>query len=488
MKQKILILLFATLVGTGLTQASVVIDGIAYVINETKNAAAVTSGGTYTGEVVIPATITYNAKSYSVVSIGVDAFYKCGKLTSITMGNSVTSIGGSAFDGCSSLTSITIPNSVTSIGVAAFGGCTGLTSMVVASENTKYDSRDCNAIIETSSNTLIAGCKNTIIPNSVTSIGAGAFQGCNSLTSITIPSSVTSIGNSAFANCQGLTSITIPSSVTSIGANAFYNHYGSNITDVYCYPNAANLTWNESGCNDFIRQGDKTVCHVFASELTAYQTKFTGQVNVTFVGDLTGSCGVTANLADGAYWATFYSNLGNYQAPEGTRVFAVNLTGTTITMIPVEDRIVKSGEGVVLKQETTSSEPTTTTITMTLTATTPTGNFSNNSLQGTMTDIENPDYGHIYVLNNPEGGNGVGFYKLASDGTIGANKAYLTYSGALARQFFLFDETTGIVELKNSRIEELKSDDAWYTLDGRKLDGKPTTKGLYIVNGKKVIK
>jgi hypothetical protein len=227
---------------------------------------------------------------------------------------------------------------------------------------------------------------------------------------------------------------------------------------------------------------------VFASELTAYQTKFTGQVNVTFVGDLTGSCGVTANLADGAYWATFYSNLGNYQAPEGTRVFAVNLTGTTITMIPVEDRIVKSGEGVVLKQETTSSEPTTTTITMTLTATTPTGNFSNNSLQGTMTDIENPDYGHIYVLNNPEGGNGVGFYKLASDGTIGANKAYLTYSGALARQFFLFDETTGIVELKNSRIEELKSDDAWYTLDGRKLDGKPTTKGLYIVNGKKVIK
>ena len=96
--------------------------------------------------------------------------------------------------------------------------------------------------------------------------------------------------------------------------------------------------------------------------------------------------------------------------------------------------------------------------------------------------------------------NGVGFYKLSANGIIAAGKAYLTYSGTTgsARQFFLFDEATGIVELKNSRIEELKSDDAWYSLDGRKLDGrsaegrlqgkKPTTKGLYIVNGKKVIK
>ena len=84
--------------------------------------------------------------------------------------------------------------------------------------------------------------------------------------------------------------------------------------------------------------------------------------------------------------------------------------------------------------------------------------------------------------------NGVGFYKLSANGIIAAGKAYLTYSGTLARQFFLFDEATGIVELKNSRIEELKSDDAWYSLDGRRLDGKPTTKGFYIVNGKKVIK
>jgi hypothetical protein len=135
----------------------------------------------------------------------------------------VTSIGKLAFSRCSSLTSITIPSSVNSIADGAFAGCENLTQIQVALDNPVYDSRDnCNAIIETSSNTLISGCETTIIPNSVTSIGDAAFYGCNSLTSITIPSSVKSIGESAFYRCKSLTSITIPSSVTSIGENAFW--------------------------------------------------------------------------------------------------------------------------------------------------------------------------------------------------------------------------------------------------------------------------
>ena len=158
----------------------------------------------------------------TVTSLGRYAFYGCSGLTSIAIPNSVISIANSVFNGCSGLTSITIPNSVTSIGNSAFSGCSGLTSIKVESGNMKYDSRDgCNAIIVTSTNNLIAGCKNTVIPNTVTSLGRSAFSHCSSLTSIMIPNSVTKIGEWVFDSCTGLTSITIPNSVTSIGDYAF---------------------------------------------------------------------------------------------------------------------------------------------------------------------------------------------------------------------------------------------------------------------------
>ena len=163
----------------------------------------------------------------SVTSIGDLAFFNCRGLTSVTIGNSVTSIGDEAFSYCTGLTSVTIGNSVTSIGWAAFYKCTGLTSINVAGGNTVYDSRDnCNAIIETESNTIVIGCKSTVIPNSVTSIGDYAFYDCTGLTSIDIPDSVTFIEDGAFSGCTGLTSIDIPDSVTSIGGYAFHGCAG----------------------------------------------------------------------------------------------------------------------------------------------------------------------------------------------------------------------------------------------------------------------
>ena len=160
------------------------VDGIYYDISETT--ATVTYGDNeYSGDIVIPESITYENSKFSVTSIGDWAFYGCSGLTSVTIPNSVTSIGEYTFFGCSGLTSVTIPNSVTSIGDYAFYDCCSLTSIT--------------------------------IPNSVTSIGDGAFSGCSGLTSITIPNSVTSIGELAFDECSGLTSITIPNSVTSIG-------------------------------------------------------------------------------------------------------------------------------------------------------------------------------------------------------------------------------------------------------------------------------
>ncbi|MBQ0068131.1 MAG: leucine-rich repeat protein [Bacteroidales bacterium] len=153
-------------------------------------------------------------------------------LSGITIPDSVTFIGSSAFYGCTGLKSITIPNSVTSIGNEAFYECSGLTSIKVDAGNAYYDSRNnCNAIIETKSNSLIKGCMNTIIPNSVTSIGSSAFNYCSGLTSINIPNSVTSIGEWAFSECSGLTSVAIPNSVTYIGDGAFSNC--SELLDIY---------------------------------------------------------------------------------------------------------------------------------------------------------------------------------------------------------------------------------------------------------------
>ena len=158
----------------------------------------------------------------SVTNIGYGAFYGCTGLTSIEIPNSVTSIRDKAFYGCTSLTSIEIPNSVTLIVENSFSRCSGLSTIVVDPGNPVYDSRNqCNAIIETDTNKLCAGCSNTVIPNSVASIGGGAFDGCTGLTSIKIPKSVTSIGAAAFFDCTGLTSIEIPNSVTSIGDSAF---------------------------------------------------------------------------------------------------------------------------------------------------------------------------------------------------------------------------------------------------------------------------
>ncbi len=169
----------------------------------------------------------YKLKSISipntVKAIGSNAFSGCTGLTDVLIPDSVTSIGDFAFYACS-FTDIIIPKSVTKIGAGIFSSCEELKTIIVSNENTVYDSRnDCNAIIETESNTLIVGCRYTTIPNSITIIGNGAFSGCFIPKDFTISDSVKTIGNYAFSECSGLNSITIPNSVTNIGEGAFYN-------------------------------------------------------------------------------------------------------------------------------------------------------------------------------------------------------------------------------------------------------------------------
>lgn len=210
------------------------IDGVYYSFDVENQTAGVTSGeNNYTGEVIIPSSITYNDVTYFVTTIGAESFIDCSGLTSVTIPESVTSIGGYAFMNCSNLTSVSIPESVRSIEAGAFN-CCGLTSVN--------------------------------IPYGVTNIGHNTFSCCYNLTSVTIPESVTSIDDYAFSWCNSLTSISIPSSIISLGEGIFYGCSG--LKDVYCYAESV----PETGAEMFNSvELENATLHVSATSIDTYK-------------------------------------------------------------------------------------------------------------------------------------------------------------------------------------------------------------------------
>ena len=258
------------------TPSEFTVDDLIYRVNDDQASVTVighVDGYEATGDLIIPESVNYGGHDYTVTTIGESAFLYCFYLTNLSIPNSVTTIEASAFAYCQSFTGdLVIPNSVTTVGYGAFQYCSGydgdliigsavteigdyafnscdgmtgtlyipsgvqslggnsfgycaFSGIVVDPENSVYDSRnDCNAIIETSTNELLTGCKNTIIPDGVTAIGYCAFRGIAGLTSIVIPESVTVIGENAFAFCYDLTGdLTIPNSVQTIGPSAFFD-------------------------------------------------------------------------------------------------------------------------------------------------------------------------------------------------------------------------------------------------------------------------
>lgn len=220
------------LIGAPLFAQDFNIDGILYTVTSPNNLTVKVAGYKNNSPIInIPQSITSGSKTYKVTSIGDRAFSFCETLTEITIGNNVTSIGYAAFFNCENLSSIYIPGSVNSIDESAFSGCYGLNSITIASDNQHYDSRNnCNAIIKTSTNTLMVGSNNSVIPDGVTKIADYAFSRRTNLTGIKIPNSVTHIGNGAFDECSNLTEIIFPDHLVSIGDYAF--NICANITSI----------------------------------------------------------------------------------------------------------------------------------------------------------------------------------------------------------------------------------------------------------------
>ena len=367
--------------------------------------------------VTIPETVTY---------IGNSAFYNCSGLTSVNIPSGVVVIGSKAFSKCSKLTSVNIPSSVVYIGDMAFYNCGGLTSISVESGNPVYDSRNnCNALIETASNTLIVGSNTTVIPNGVTRIGDNAFYWCTGLTSIEIPNSVTTIGNSAFYWCLGLTSVTIPNSVTRIGSNAF--NWCTSLTSIEIPNSVTTIGGNAFNYTKWYDNQSDGVLYLDNWVLGYKGSQPTGELVINEG---------TKRIAD--YSFSNCSDLTSVTIPNsvtniGDFAFYYCSGLTTITSLIEKPFEITENVFMVYDDATWSST------------------FSSATL---------------YV---PAG------------------------TKSLYEAMPAWNQFQNIVEMGESEGIQLPIDhspltiDCYYTLDGRKIEGMPTKKGLYIVNGRKVV-
>ena len=451
--------------------------------------------------------------SANVSNIGVQAFYECTSLSTVTIdetGNyglyNVLSIGQGAFHGCSELTSITIPKRTISIGSNPFSNCWKLASISVAAGNSYYDSRDnCNAIIEKSTNKLIAGCKNTVIPNSVTTIGDFAFHGCT-FTTIEIPDNVTSIGDGAFAWCEYLESLTIPADVTSIGESLFEGSYS--LTEIVIPSNVvAILSKTFADCTGL------TTVTIPASVESVAVNAFDGcdnlkeihlpanpddiqfdvavlPVSASLIYDIVDESSATATTVTmAANYTTFCSTANlNFASVEGLKAYIVSgydegyVLMTRVTNVP-------AGTGLVLYGTSGQSYDIPAGNGRAVLSSLLIGVTENTTIYKT-----DGDYTNFILARGTDGS--IGFHPLKSaSSTLGAGKAYLhlptwaveTPSGTrifrlIADDGTTFDETTGITDLM---VEQ--SNTGCFDLQGRRVTTSSMKKGLYIIDGRKVI-
>ncbi len=290
------------------------------------------------------------------------------------------------------------------------------------------------------------------IGNSVTSIGNYAFRSCTNLTSVTIGNSVTSIGESAFQTCSGLTTVTIPNSVTSIGNYAFKQSGLTSVTIPNSVTSIGNYAFNN--CSSLTSV-------ILNSNPTIGEGAFPASATVTM--------NLTAKAAGGAFWMTFYNQNYGFEADANTQVFKAALSDKDLTLTKLEtDQTVTKNNAVILKS---TASP----IVMTLTSTASINDFSSNSLLGVSdaAGLTAADPSTTFVLDNGTGG--VGFYRLESGKTLGVGKAYLTYDGALAREFFLFYEVTLTDGSAITALNDYKGQEIWVNYTRSFTENKTST-------------
>ena len=431
------------------------------------------------GIVTIPQTVTYGGQELTVVGIEFRAFHNCTKITEVNLPSTITSIGEGAFARCEELASINIPTAVTSIGVGAFEFDSKLTTITL---NSGLQSIGNSAFSQT-------GLMTVNIPASVISIGKGAF-GSSTLESITatgntvytvynnatlydqthklvqatkntveIPSYITSIGEYAFSYIP-ITSITIPYTVTSIDKNAF--NQSTALSKVVIY--APSLT--KYGVDAFNNNASGRKIYVLADKVETYQAGWS-----TYSSDIMPITLTANDPGTGEYWGSYYNPNTNVTVPEGVIIYKAKVNDASVTLTVIGDNIIKAGQAVVLKKSTSGG------IELTSAASAGSGDYTGNELKGgsTVTSGNVP-----YTLSKTN--NGFGFHKFT--GTLDPYKAHLELP-ATTRSFLNFEEEGGTTKI-NTTIAE-KTNDRWYDLNGQKLQGKPTKKGIYMKNGNKYI-
>ncbi len=365
----------------------------------------------------------------------------------------VERIKGYAFTGCSGLRSVFIPSSVTYIEDNAFEK-TGLETIVVDGENDVYDSRNnCNAVIQTSTNTLIVGSKNTIIPSDVVSIKNAAFRGNAAIETISIPDRVSSIGWSAFRGCSSLASVYVYSDdAPSLSGNTVFGENAAG-RKFYVFSDLVESYRNASGWNNY------------------------------YVDDIEAIPALTANNAGGTLgnWCTYYNGMASVKMPDDVIIYKASIDGERIVLTQVDGHIVSKGEAVLLNTNNS-------TIVLESAQGMIAGDFEGNSLRGVDYSAAQDENKTYYVLSKI--GDDFGFYKLNPEVCLSPNKAYLEVDNrslTQIRTFYSVGSTDGIVDGMVNINPAIDDTDGWYTIYGTKLIGKPVIKGLYIHNGQKVV-